>query len=46
MAMRTVAELIILAPGVRKFGEDPAIDGLIRKIRYRGTPATAGGGQR
>jgi hypothetical protein len=34
------AELIILAPGVRTFGEDPAIDALIRKYGYRGTPAT------
>jgi hypothetical protein len=40
MAMADGAELIILAPGVRKFGEDPAIDGLIRKYGYRGTPAT------
>jgi len=40
MAMADSAELIILAPGVRKFGEDPAIDGLIRKYGYRGTPAT------
>lgn len=34
------AELIILAPGVKEFGEDKAIDGLIRKYGYRGTPAT------
>jgi hypothetical protein len=34
------AELIILAPGVDRFGEDPAIDSLIRKYGYRGTPAT------
>jgi nickel-dependent lactate racemase len=40
MAMADGAELIILAPGVKKFGEDPAIDGLIRKYGYRGTPAT------
>jgi hypothetical protein len=34
------AELIILAPGIREFGEDRAIDALIRKYGYRGTPAT------
>jgi nickel-dependent lactate racemase len=40
MALADDAELIILAPGVDKFGEDPAIDALIRKYGYRGTPAT------
>jgi len=40
MALATGAELIVLAPGVREFGEDPAIDKLIRKYGYRGTPAT------
>ncbi len=40
MALADGAELIILAPGVREFGEDPAIDRLIRKYGYRGTPAT------
>ncbi|MGA9305925.1 MAG: lactate racemase domain-containing protein [Candidatus Sulfotelmatobacter sp.] len=40
MALADNAELIVLAPGVGKFGEDPAIDGLIRKYGYRGTPAT------
>jgi nickel-dependent lactate racemase len=40
MALADGAELIILAPGVEKFGEDPAIDTLIRKYGYRGTPAT------
>jgi hypothetical protein len=40
MALADNAELIILAPGVKKFGEDPAIDALIRKYGYRGTPAT------
>jgi nickel-dependent lactate racemase len=40
MALANSAELIILAPGVRTFGEDPAIDALIRKYGYRGTPAT------
>ena len=40
MALADNAELIVLAPGVSKFGEDPAIDALIRKYGYRGTPAT------
>ncbi len=40
MALADNAELIILAPGVQGFGEDPAIDALIRKYGYRGTPAT------
>ena len=40
MALADGAELIILAPGVKEFGEDPTIDRLIRKYGYRGTPAT------
>jgi hypothetical protein len=40
MAMADGGELIILAPGLRQFGEDPAIDQLIRQYGYRGTPAT------
>jgi nickel-dependent lactate racemase len=40
MALADGADLIILAPGVKEFGEDPAIDALIRKYGYRGTPAT------
>ncbi len=40
MALADGAELIILAPGVKEFGEDRAIDLLIRKYGYRGTPAT------
>jgi nickel-dependent lactate racemase len=40
MALADNAELIILAPGVSAFGEDKAIDVLIRKFGYRGTPAT------
>lgn len=40
MAMADGGELLVLAPGVRTFGEDPAIDTLIRKHGYRGTPAT------
>jgi nickel-dependent lactate racemase len=40
MALADDAELIVLAPGVKEFGEDGAIDALIRKYGYRGTPAT------
>jgi nickel-dependent lactate racemase len=40
MALADGAELIVLAPGVREFGEDPAIDQLIRRFGYCGTPAT------
>jgi nickel-dependent lactate racemase len=40
MAIADGGELIILAPGVRTFGEDPEIDRLIRKYGYRGTPET------
>jgi nickel-dependent lactate racemase len=40
MALADDAELIVLAPGVREFGEDATIDKLIRKYGYRGTPAT------
>jgi len=40
MALADCGELIILAPGVHEFGEDPQIDKLIRKYGYRGTEAT------
>ena len=40
MALADDAELIVLAPGVKEFGEDRMIDKLIRKYGYRGTPAT------
>jgi nickel-dependent lactate racemase len=40
MALADGAELIVLAPGVKEFGEDAAIDKLIRQFGYRGTPAT------
>jgi len=36
MAIADGGELVILAPGVRKFGEDDAIDALIRKYGYVG----------
>ena len=37
MALADDGELIVLAPGVRSFGEDPEIDRLIRKYGYCGT---------
>jgi nickel-dependent lactate racemase len=40
MALADGAELIVVAPGVKEFGEDRGIDTLIRKYGYRGTPAT------
>ena len=40
MALADDAELIVLAPAVKEFGEDKTIDTLIRKYGYRGTPAT------
>jgi nickel-dependent lactate racemase len=40
MAMADNGELIVLAPGLREFGEDSEIDRLIRIYGYRGTPAT------
>ncbi|ADW69117.1 lactate racemase domain-containing protein [Granulicella tundricola] len=40
MALADDAELIVLAPGVHEFGEDAAIDTLIRRYGYCGTPAT------
>ena len=40
MALADGAELIIMAPALKEFGEDPTIDSLIRKYGYNGTPAT------
>jgi len=40
MAIADDGELIILAPALNEFGEDPTIDRLIRKFGYHGTPAT------
>ncbi len=40
MAIADAGELIVLAPGVKEFGEDKEIDRLIRKFGYRGTPST------
>ncbi len=38
MAIADGGELVVLAPGVGTFGEDPQIDKLIRKYGYRTTP--------
>jgi len=40
MAMADEGEIIVLAPGLKEFGEDREIDNLIRKYGYIGTPAT------
>jgi nickel-dependent lactate racemase len=40
MALADGAQLIVLAPGVTEFGEDPTIDRMIRRFGYHGTPAT------
>lgn len=40
MAMADNGELLVLAPGLKEFGEDNEIDRLIRIYGYRGTPAT------
>ncbi len=36
MAMEKGGELVILAPGVRTFGEDPGVDRMLRMYGYRG----------
>jgi nickel-dependent lactate racemase len=40
MAMADGGELVVLAPGLKEFGEDVEIDRLIRKYGYHGTPKT------
>ncbi len=40
MAIADDGELLVIAPGVRAFGEDAEIDRLIRRYGYGGTPAT------
>ena len=40
MALADGAELVILAPALKEFGEDHEIDRLIRKYGYKGTPHT------
>jgi nickel-dependent lactate racemase len=38
MALADRGELVVLAPGLTTFGEDPEIDSLIRKYGYRTSP--------
>ena len=40
MAIADGGHLIVLAPGVKTFGEDPEIDKLIRQFGYRTTPVS------
>ena len=40
MAIADGGELIVLAPGVKRFGEDDEVDKLIRTYGYNGTPQT------
>lgn len=39
-AMADGGELVVLAPGIKHFGEQAVADELIRRYGYRGTPAT------
>jgi nickel-dependent lactate racemase len=38
MALADGGELVIIAPGLKRFGEQPEVDALIRKYGYVGTP--------
>jgi nickel-dependent lactate racemase len=38
MALADGGELLIIAPGLKRFGEQPDVDALIRKYGYCGTP--------
>lgn len=38
MALADDGELVILAPGLKRFGEQPDVDALIRQYGYCGTP--------
>ena len=40
MALADGADLLIIAPGLQRFGEQDSVDSLIRKYGYRGTPET------
>jgi nickel-dependent lactate racemase len=40
MAIADRGELLIIAPGLKRFGEQPEVDALIRKYGYRGTGYT------
>jgi len=38
MAIADGGELVIIAPGLKRFGEQPDVDALIRRVGYVGTP--------
>ena len=38
MALADGGELIVIAPGLKRFGEQPEVDAFIRKYGYVGTP--------
>jgi nickel-dependent lactate racemase len=38
MALADGGELLVIAPGLERFGEQPEVDALIRKYGYTGTP--------
>lgn len=38
MALADGGELVVIAPGLKRFGEQPEVDALIRKYGYVGTP--------
>ncbi len=40
LAIADGGELLVIAPGLDRFGEQDDVDALIRKYGYRGTPAT------
>jgi hypothetical protein len=40
MALADGADLLIIAPGLRRFGEQDSVDRVIRKYGYRGTAET------
>lgn len=40
MALADGAELVVIAPALKEFGEDRTMDTLIRKYGYKGTPHT------
>lgn len=46
MALADGGELLIIAPGLERFGEQPEVDALIRKYGYNGTPRTLEGYRR
>ena len=38
MALADGGELVVIAPGLKRFGEQPEVDAIIRKYGYTGTP--------